>query len=144
MQAVGSGCGGGVHDQGKYYDTISAKSACVVRFPMMDYGESIMMHCHVLSHEDNGSMTWVDVVGLDVTKQSNFDRDEKTCPGAAPTSPEATPAPATNAPTSAPVANPSCTATGDSCGINADCCSGDCSNGQPSLRVCLNARLLRG
>ena len=78
MQAVGSGCDGGVHDQGEYYDTISAPSNCVVRFHMIDYGGSVMMHCHVLKHEDNGSMTWVDVIGGPAQSPVD-DRDEQTC-----------------------------------------------------------------
>ena len=34
-------------------------------------------------------------------------------------------------------AGPSCTATGNSCRNDSDCCSGDCSSGKPSTRVCL-------
>ena len=39
-----------------------------------------MMHCHVLNHEDNGSMGWMDVMGGPV--QSSTDREQITCPGA--------------------------------------------------------------
>ena len=39
-----------------------------------------MMHCHVLSHEDTGSMGWMDVTGGPV--QSSTDREQITCPGA--------------------------------------------------------------
>ena len=61
MQVVSPG-GCGHHEEGEWYDVISDNS-CTVRFRTADLGGRVIMHCHVLSHEDNGAMTWVDVQG---------------------------------------------------------------------------------
>jgi FtsP/CotA-like multicopper oxidase with cupredoxin domain len=76
MQVV-SGCGD--HEVGQYYDTISGSGSCTVRFHMTGIAERIMMHCHVLAHEDNGAMTWVDVINGGPT-QSTVDREQFGCP----------------------------------------------------------------
>lgn len=60
-------CGGDFED-GEYYDTLA--SACDVRFDLNTatstvYDGRTVLHCHILSHEDQGAMTWVDVVGGD-------------------------------------------------------------------------------
>ena len=78
MQVV-RGCAG--HEVGEYYDTIMStddSEPCVVRFHVIDLGGRVMMHCHVLTHEDNGAMAWVDVVGVEV--QSDEDREQFDCP----------------------------------------------------------------
>jgi hypothetical protein len=49
------------HEEGQFYDTISARGTCTVRFSTRDIGGRTVYHCHVLGHEDNGSMGWVDV-----------------------------------------------------------------------------------
>ncbi len=54
----------GDFEAGEYYDTIAAN--CTVRFdlsPTTAYDGMTIMHCHVLAHEDQGAMTWMDVVG---------------------------------------------------------------------------------
>ena len=60
-----NGCGGDFED-GEYYDTIS--SSCDIRFDLnaatsSPYDGRTIMHCHILQHEDQGAMTWMDVVG---------------------------------------------------------------------------------
>ena len=63
MQVVTpGGCEGG-YEEGEYYDTIASshKGGCVVRFHVVDYGEKVMMHCHVLKHEDAGQMVWFNI-----------------------------------------------------------------------------------
>lgn len=141
MQAMPS-CQNSIHDAGEYYDTISSTSGCKVRFTMIDYGGSVMMHCHVLAHEDNGSMTWANVVGGPTVPDSG-DRYEQGCPGGEGSNPSPTPSPA---PAPAPVTpSPSqggttvspCANTGNSCINDSDCCSNSCSKGNPANRVCL-------
>eukprot|EP00544_Gedaniella_sp_CCMP2646_P008030 CAMPEP_0202488006 /NCGR_PEP_ID=MMETSP1361-20130828/6170_1 /ASSEMBLY_ACC=CAM_ASM_000849 /TAXON_ID=210615 /ORGANISM="Staurosira complex sp., Strain CCMP2646" /LENGTH=904 /DNA_ID=CAMNT_0049117497 /DNA_START=21 /DNA_END=2731 /DNA_ORIENTATION=+ len=56
------GCGDG-HEEGEFYDTISANGNCTVRFRTADIGQRCVLHCHVLFHEDSGSMSWVNVTG---------------------------------------------------------------------------------
>jgi FtsP/CotA-like multicopper oxidase with cupredoxin domain len=60
-----SGCGGDF-EEGEYYDTMAAN--CSVRFDLnaatsSPYEGRTIMHCHILAHEDEGAMTWMDVVG---------------------------------------------------------------------------------
>lgn len=70
----------GNYEVGEYYDTVSTQAnECVVRFHIIDLGERITMHCHVLSHEDNGSMAWVDVTGALPWTQSTLNREEVSC-----------------------------------------------------------------
>ena len=62
MQVVEPG-GCGVHEEGEWYDTIAAPGSCTVRFFTADIGQRCVLHCHVYFHEDNGSMSWVNVTG---------------------------------------------------------------------------------
>ena len=60
-----AGCGGDF-EEGEYYDTMA--SNCSVRFDLnaatsSPYEGRTIMHCHILAHEDEGAMTWMDVVG---------------------------------------------------------------------------------
>jgi FtsP/CotA-like multicopper oxidase with cupredoxin domain len=58
-----AGCGGDF-EEGEYYDTIAGN--CSVRFDLSAanaYEGRTIMHCHILTHEDQGAMTWMDVVG---------------------------------------------------------------------------------
>ncbi len=60
-----SGCGGDF-EAGEYYDTMAGN--CSVRFDLnaatsSPYQGRTIMHCHILTHEDEGAMTWMDVVG---------------------------------------------------------------------------------
>ena len=64
FQAQG-GCGGDF-EEGEYYDTMAGN--CSVRFDLdtatsTPYEGRTIMHCHILTHEDEGAMTWMDVVG---------------------------------------------------------------------------------
>jgi FtsP/CotA-like multicopper oxidase with cupredoxin domain len=59
-------CGSGAFEDGEYYDTIAGN--CLVRFDLNPVTSSVydgktIMHCHILSHEDEGAMGWTDVVG---------------------------------------------------------------------------------
>jgi hypothetical protein len=58
-------CSGDFED-GEYYDVIDAN--CDIRFDMSTqsstpYDGKTIMHCHILQHEDQGAMGWMDVVG---------------------------------------------------------------------------------
>ncbi|MDH3296596.1 MAG: multicopper oxidase domain-containing protein, partial [Acidimicrobiia bacterium] len=60
-----AGCGGDF-EEGEYYDTMAGN--CSVRFDLdtatsSPYEGMTIMHCHILTHEDQGAMTWMDVVG---------------------------------------------------------------------------------
>ncbi len=60
-----AGCGGDF-EAGEYYDTMAGN--CAVRFDLnaatsSPYSGRTIMHCHILDHEDQGAMTWMDVVG---------------------------------------------------------------------------------
>ncbi len=60
-----AGCGGDF-EEGEYYDTMAGN--CSVRFDMnaatsSPYEGMTIMHCHILTHEDQGAMTWMDVIG---------------------------------------------------------------------------------
>lgn len=57
---------GGSFEPGEYYDVVS--QACSVRFDLNAatskvYEGRTIMHCHILEHEDQGAMGWMDVVG---------------------------------------------------------------------------------
>jgi len=57
---------GGDFEAGEYYDVVSR--ACAVRFDMnaatsSAYEGRTIMHCHILEHEDQGAMGWMDVLG---------------------------------------------------------------------------------
>lgn len=63
FQAVN--CGGGF-EPGEYYDTLA--DPCDVRFDLNAatsrvFDGKAIMHCHILEHEDQGAMGWLDVVG---------------------------------------------------------------------------------
>lgn len=62
--ATPGGCG--AHEEGEFYDTISAPGNCTVRFRTADIGQRCVLHCHLLEHEDNGSMSWVNVTGTNM------------------------------------------------------------------------------
>ena len=62
MQVVTpGGCGDGFLEH-EFYDTISAPP-CKVRFRTSDFGQRLVIHCHVMFHSDIGSMAWFDVKG---------------------------------------------------------------------------------
>lgn len=69
MQIASSG-GCGDYEEGEYYDTLSSNT-CVVRFRLVDIGGRMVMHCHVLGHEDNGAMVWADVTGAPAASSAN-------------------------------------------------------------------------
>ena len=59
------GCGGD-YETGEFYDVMS--QGCTVRFDMnaatsTAYAGRTIMHCHILAHEDQGAMAWMDVIG---------------------------------------------------------------------------------
>lgn len=56
----------GAFENGEYYDTLT--SPCSVRFDLNAatstvYDGHTMLHCHILDHEDQGAMGWLDTVG---------------------------------------------------------------------------------
>lgn len=64
VQVVTPGGCGNDFVEGEFYDTISGNiPVCTVRFNTSYFGGKIMIHCHVLRHEDKGVMGWFDVTG---------------------------------------------------------------------------------
>jgi FtsP/CotA-like multicopper oxidase with cupredoxin domain len=71
MQVVGD-CGED-HEVGEFYDTIAMKTSdysdrdrrCAVRLHLIDVAGHAVMHCHILQHEDQGSMGFINIVGSD-------------------------------------------------------------------------------
>jgi suppressor of ftsI len=55
----------GAFEDGEYYDTVAG--SCTARFDLSAgasvYSGKAVMHCHILSHEDQGAMGWMDIVG---------------------------------------------------------------------------------
>jgi FtsP/CotA-like multicopper oxidase with cupredoxin domain len=55
----------GAFEDGEYYDTIAG--SCTARFDLSGassvYDGRTVMHCHILSHEDQGAMGWMDIIG---------------------------------------------------------------------------------
>ncbi|KOP26349.1 hypothetical protein AMR41_10965 [Hapalosiphon sp. MRB220] len=65
FQPQSSNCGGDF-EVGEYYDTLAG--SCAVRFDLnaatsSPYEGRTIMHCHILEHEDQGAMAWMDVIG---------------------------------------------------------------------------------
>ena len=63
VQVVGD-CG--PYEDGEYYDVIAGN--CDVRFDLSPVTSSVyegrtIFHCHILEHEDQGAMGWMDVIG---------------------------------------------------------------------------------
>lgn len=59
-------CSGSTFENGEFYDTLS--QGCRVRFDLNAatstvYEGRTIMHCHILEHEDQGAMGWLDTVG---------------------------------------------------------------------------------
>jgi FtsP/CotA-like multicopper oxidase with cupredoxin domain len=77
--ATSGGCGS--HEEGEFYDTISAPGNCTVRFRTADIGQRCVLHCHVLFHSDSGSMSWVNVTGANMPV-NNVRSFQYTCPDA--------------------------------------------------------------
>ncbi|MFY8275409.1 multicopper oxidase domain-containing protein [Pseudoalteromonas sp. SSDWG2] len=56
----------GDFEDGEYYDVVS--DSCSIRFNLDPATSSVydgrtIMHCHILEHEDQGAMGWLDVIG---------------------------------------------------------------------------------
>ncbi len=61
MQVIGD-CG--PYEDGEYYDVVAG--SCTLRFdmsPQTAYEGRTILHCHILAHEDQGAMAWMDVIG---------------------------------------------------------------------------------
>jgi len=59
-------CSGSTYENGEFYDTLA--TGCKVRFDLNAatstvYEGRTIMHCHILEHEDQGAMGWLDTVG---------------------------------------------------------------------------------
>lgn len=160
MQIVTLG-GCGHHEEGQYYDVISSSDGdCTVRFRMADIAGRVVLHCHNLQHEDNGAMTWIDVIGGPSPDTSNIDY----CPGdTGGCTPDGSCSPLFECGSDEGIDNcgdpctlnsipecaaedscvdyqcqGSCTTTGSPCRNGSDCCSNRCSSGKPANRVCLS------
>jgi hypothetical protein len=69
-----AGCPGDF-EEGEYYDTIAGN--CSVRFDLnaatsTPYWGRTIMHCHILTHEDQGAMTWMQVNGDEAEAPPTF------------------------------------------------------------------------
>ena len=58
----------GDYEAGEFYDTMA--SSCTIRFDLNPatstvYEGRTIFHCHILDHEDQGAMGWLDVIGGD-------------------------------------------------------------------------------
>eukprot|EP01083_Nonionella_stella_P200057 733058_1 len=138
MLIVESG-GCGAHKEGEFYDTISTNTDCNVRFKTADFGQLMIMHCHVLAHEDKGAITWMNVTGVPDNHQNNVDSPAYTCTSSpALTSPPTVPPPPgpTNSPSGSPTMD--CASSGSYCQNDTECCSGKCKGDS-----CRGNRLLR-
>ena len=63
LRQIIAGCGPG-YLVGEFYDTINPSAQpCTVRFQAHDISGRVVMHCHILKHEDAGAMTWLNVPG---------------------------------------------------------------------------------
>jgi FtsP/CotA-like multicopper oxidase with cupredoxin domain len=107
-------CGGDFED-GEYYDVIA--SNCSVRFDLnaatsSPYQGRTIMHCHILAHEDQGAMGWMDVLGG--SGPPSFPADTSVSPAFAETYP-------LGGGTGPMCGDNTCDAGEDSCS-----CAGDC------------------
>jgi FtsP/CotA-like multicopper oxidase with cupredoxin domain len=66
VQVIGD-CG--EYEDGEFYDVVAGN--CTIRFDLdasvpesTVYAGRTIMHCHILEHEDQGAMAWLDVLGL--------------------------------------------------------------------------------
>jgi FtsP/CotA-like multicopper oxidase with cupredoxin domain len=145
MQVVTPGGCGPNHEEGEWYDTIASGipgQDCVVRFKTADIGQRCVLHCHVLFHEDNGSMGWVDVQGPGMPTNDVVSL-QYSCPVVPTASPSLAPndippsqTPASSPPTTSsnggsPIGNEIGTSTaapgGDIAGVNTTPASGACA-----------------
>ena len=63
VQVIGD-CGD--YEDGEYYDVVAGN--CKIRFDINQNNSSVyagrtIMHCHILEHEDQGAMGWVNIIG---------------------------------------------------------------------------------
>jgi FtsP/CotA-like multicopper oxidase with cupredoxin domain len=60
-------CSGGTnlspYKHGEFYDTVLSPDQCIVRWRSRGMGGKVMLHCHMLAHEDGGAMIYFNVEG---------------------------------------------------------------------------------
>lgn len=136
MQIATPGGCGGLYEEGEYFDTISG-TTCVVRFKLIDIGGRMVMHCHVLGHEDNGAMTWIDVTGAPA---ASFSEDSPTlCSGNANPCGDCVPDQECGSSNGIDGCGNTCVATPGSCASGETCENGICvtsSNCAPNGSQC--------
>jgi len=105
---------------GDWLDIINEEAT--IRFVADRFGGHVIMHCHILEHEDAGTMalTFIeggcDAFGNDISPNSGLPCDkQKNCN-----------IPFIKQPTTAPTLIPVCRASGAQCSENSDCCSNRC------------------
>ena len=125
MQVVTPGGCGGMHEYGEWYDTMGAD--CTVRFRTADVGQRCVLHCHVLSHEDNGAMGWVDVVNAPLQATTNPSVGEQDCSSSCVPEPGVcTPTYQCGSTEGTDTCGGACTATAGSCSSGYTCVNFDC------------------
>ncbi len=140
----------GAFEDGEYYDTIAG--SCTARFDLSGassvYDGRTVMHCHILSHEDQGAMGWMDVIGGLAPPQFPDPANQQAlylCGDCQPSEPsEVTCDDGIDNDCDGLIDNddPDCQGAGcfpegEPCRRDSDCCSLNCSSGRPSSRVCL-------
>mmetsp|Transcript_29730 Transcript_29730/g.47379 ORF Transcript_29730/g.47379 Transcript_29730/m.47379 type:complete len:556 (-) Transcript_29730:174-1841(-) len=133
-------------EAGDWHDVWQAPGG-TVRFRADRFGGHVVIHCHILEHEDEGAMGVYQIDGGCNGEKGNYGSGSPACDWSCtspttqvptqPTSPPVTPAPTTTTP--APVAPPTtpaptqaCDASGSSCNNPGQCCSGVCSGAGPN------------
>lgn len=105
---------------GDWLDIINEEAT--IRFVADRFGGHVVMHCHILEHEDAGTMALTmieggcDAFGNDLDASTGLPCDKaKNCN-----------IPFIRQPTTAPTLIPVCRASGAQCSENSDCCSSRC------------------
>lgn len=136
MQIVTPG-GCGSHTEGEFYDTISGAKdeLCTVRFRTVDIGQKMVMHCHELEHEDNGSINYLDVINVPKSMINNVDSPSYACPADMSTSVPVLPKEEETVESQEITKEVEDVASKDEtlcnlsfCTVDSDCCSGSCQH----------------
>eukprot|EP00756_Hemistasia_phaeocysticola_P042326 Hpha_TRINITY_DN16964_c1_g1::TRINITY_DN16964_c1_g1_i1::g.55453::m.55453 len=117
--------------RGDWFDTFLGSATFRVRIDR--FTGAVMYHCHILEHEDQGAM----VLGWVYTQSGNsglaHDGGDVSYASECPNGVVELVAAEFCQPASGP-----CAAVDASCSTDGDCCSGACSGGKASNRVCLS------
>jgi hypothetical protein len=73
--------GGGYFQVGDWHDTLllAGGNQLTVRMNVDTFTGKMVIHCHILEHEDEGMMAWIDVTGTEGTTYSQNKQLDATC-----------------------------------------------------------------